>query len=276
MEHAEARELLLDLACEPAALRRLEQAQSPGAAELRAHLATCAACRADLDAWRGTYDALDAAADGEPAGGDAPARPFTELVASAGRVTPPAGLRDRVLSVARAGAPVPLHPADARRRRLPATAWLAIAAALVVCVGGGAIVIDRTQQLDRARAETAALAGVAVTLDRVLQDPARQVVMLRTAAGAPGGSVSLSASNGSIVILTTALQPPATGQVYRCWITTGGARTAVGEMQLSGSTAYWAGSITSWSYAPAPGSSFTVSLEPIAGGSGTPVLTGTF
>jgi hypothetical protein len=79
-----------------------------------------------------------------------------------------------------------------------------------------------------------------------------------------------------VVVLTTALQSPPAGQVYRCWIEQDGAGVAVGEMQFSGSTAYWAGSLGSWGNAVAPSGRFWVSLEPVAGGSrGTLVLTGT-
>ena len=82
------------------------------------------------------------------------------------------------------------------------------------------------------------------------------------------------------MVLTTALQAPPPGKVYRCWIGQGAASTAVGEMLFSGSTAYWAGSLASWGYSAAPGGRFWVSLEPTAGGSpggsgGPPALVGT-
>jgi hypothetical protein len=151
-----------------------------------------------------------------------------------------------------------------------------MAAVLVVLVGGGAVVVDRTGQLNRAKADAAALAGVTATLDRVLQDSSHQVALLKTPAGTPAGTVSWSASDQSVVVLTTALLNPPPGQVYRCWIEQNGAGVAVGEMQFSGSTAYWAGSLGSWGNAVAPSGRFWVSLEPVAGGSrGTLVLTGT-
>ena len=143
-------------------------------------------------------------------------------------------------------------------------------------VGGGAVLVDRTGQLDRAKADAAALAGVTATLDRILQDSSHQVALLKTPAGTPAGTVSWSASDQSVVVLTTALLNPPPGQVYRCWIVQGGASVAVGEMHFSGSTAYWAGSLGSWGNAVAPSSRFWVSLEPVAGGSkGTLVLEGT-
>jgi hypothetical protein len=155
-------------------------------------------------------------------------------------------------------------------------AWLGIAAALIVLLAGAVVVVERTQQLDQARADTAALANVTASLDRILQDPGHQVVLLRTPAGTPAGSVSWSASEGTVVVLADALQRPPSGQVYRCWIEQNGAGVPVGEMRFSGSVAYWAGNLDSWSVTFAPGDRFWVSLEPIGGGSsGTQVLVGT-
>jgi len=273
VDHAEAREWLLDLASEPWRLRELDLDPGIEAAELRAHLGTCAACRADLDAWRATFAVLDLAVRADAAGDEDPAGSLGDLARSAGSITLPAGLRERTLSVARDEAPVPLRPAATRRRSLRPTAWLAIAAALVVFVGGAAIAVERGRQLDQAQADSAALAGVTATLDHILQDPAHRVATLTTPAGTPAGSLSWTASDGTVVVLTTALQAPPAGQVYRCWIEQGGARVQVGEMQFTGSTAYWAGNMASWGYAPAPGDRFTVILEPVAGGGGgTPAL----
>lgn len=273
MDHAEARELLLDLASEPARRRELDRDPGPGAAGLREHVATCAACGADRDAWRATFAALDMAVRADAVGVDDPARSFGDLARSADSITPPAGLRERTLAISLEEAPVPLRRAATPRRSLRPAAWLAIAAALVVFVGGAAIAVDGSRQLDQARAENTALAGVTATLDQILQDPGHRVATLTTSAGAPAGSLSWSASNGTVAVLSTALQAPPAGQIYRCWIEQGGARVPVGEMLFSGSTAYWAGSLASWGYAPAPGDRFTVSLEPVAGGGGgTPTL----
>ena len=153
MDHAEAREWLLDLASEPWRLRELDLDPGIEAAELRAHLGTCAACRADLDAWRATFAVLDLAVRADAAGDEDPAGSLGDLARSAGSITLPAGLRERTLSVARDEAPVPLRPAATRRRSLRPTAWLAIAAALVVFVGGAAIAVERGRQLDQAQAE---------------------------------------------------------------------------------------------------------------------------
>ncbi len=277
MDHAEAREHLLDLALEPGLLRGLDVDPSPTATGLRGHVTACADCRADLGTWGATYGAIDAALHGEPNDGAGRALTLGELAASAGAVMPPVGLRARTLAAAGGGTPVPIRRVGTPRRWLRPATWLAMAAALVLFVGGAAIVLDRTRQLDLARADTAALAGLTAALDTILQDPGHQVVGLKTPAGAPAGSVSWSASNGAVAVLSTALQAPPAGQVYRCWLQQDGTRVPVGEMQFSGSTAYWAGSLASWGWPPAPGDTFTVSMEPAAGGgAGMPALVGTF
>lgn len=275
MDHTEAREQLLDRALEPARLRGLDAATDPASVELRAHLATCLACQAELAAWRGTFAALDVAVGADPADGGIPATSLGALAGSGDEVTPPIGLRARTLTAAITHTPSPVGKVDLPRRQVRWPAWLAMAAVLLVLLGGGAVVVDRTGQLDRAKADAAALAGVTATLDGILQDPAHQVALLKTPAGTPAGSVSWSVSDQSVVVLTTALQSPPAGQVYRCWVERNGAGVAVGAMQFSGSTAYWAGSLGSWGNAVAPSGRFWVSLEPSGAGSkGTMVLTG--
>ncbi len=293
MDHAEAREQLLDLAAEPARLRELPAGAGAGSHELRAHLAACASCRADLDGWRAMFAALDLALGTDPAGGV----PATSLrgLADAGSGALPADLRARTLAAAEAQrrAAIPVAPdaqpravtprAVPQRRATRWPAWLAAAAAVVVLAGGVALLADRSQQLRQAQAETAALAGVTATLDRILQDPGHRVAVLTTPSGASGGSVSWSATDGLVAVLSTVLPSPAPGYVYRCWITQGGTSTAVGEMLFSGSTAYWAGRLDTWGTL-APGSRFLVTLQASGGGAsgggagggapGTPALAG--
>ncbi len=214
MDHTEARAQLLEWALEPARLRGLDQDTSPGSSELRAHLATCAACRADLEGWQATYGALDAAIARRRRGtAIIAARSLRELAASAGVATPPAALRERTLAAVHERTPTPVSRPRRPRRSIRPPAWLAIAAALVVLLGGAAIVVDRTQQLDQSRADTAALAAVTASLDHILQDPGHQVACSQPAAGTPAGSVSWSASDGPVVVLTSALAnpPPGTG-----------------------------------------------------------------
>ncbi len=275
MDHAEARVRLMDLALEPARLRGLDGDMSPWASAFRAHLATCPDCRAELEAWRATVAGLDSAVSSAPMNTDFPATSLAELGASAGAAPLPAGLRARTLAAAQGRTNTAVPRLAASRRAMRPLAWLAIAAAIVVFLAGAAVVVDRTQQLDQARADTAALDTVAVSLNRILQDPGHQVALLKTPTGTAAGSVSWSASEGTVVVLAGSLQSPAQGNVYRCWIEQDGARVAVGEMSFSGSIAYWAGSLDSWGVSFKPGGRFWVSLEPTSGGSGgTQVLVG--
>jgi hypothetical protein len=276
MDHAEARARLLDLALEPARLRGPDPELGPQSSDLRAHLATCADCRAELDAWRAAVAALDTTVSSGPADGTVTRSSLRELADSAGNLALPPGLRARTLAAAQEHASPPIRRVPVSGRAVGPRAWLAIAAALVVVLGGVAFVVaDRTRQLDQARSDTAALETVTAGLDRILQDPSHQVALLTTPAGKPGGSVSWSSSLGTVVVVADALQSPPPGHVYRCWIEQSGMRTAVGEMHFSGSLAYWAGSLDSWGVPFAPGGRFGMSLESIGGGFGSsPVLVG--
>jgi uncharacterized protein YidB (DUF937 family) len=276
MDHAEANARLMDLVLEPARLRGLDRDMSAGSSELRAHIATCADCRGELDAWRATVAALDGAVTTAPIDGDLRAASLGDLADSAVDAALPEGLRARILGAPRELTGPRVHHVAPSRRPMRIPSWLALAAALVVLIGGTAVVVNRTQQLDQARAQTAAINTVAAGLDHILQDPGHRVAQLVTPSGAPAGSVSWSASQSSIVVITDALANPPAGQVYRCWVSQGASGVVVGEMQFSGSIAYWAGSLDAWSATFVPGGKFWVSLEPVSGGSkGTRVLSGT-
>jgi hypothetical protein len=277
MDHADARARLSDLALEPARLRRFERDDDSDVSELRRHLAGCPECRAELETWRSTIAALDTAVSTTPIDRDLPATSLRALAASDGDVALPPGLRARTLAATQKQTSSPALRVATSRREMRLPAWFAIAAALVVVVAGAtALVVDRTSQLDRARANAAELQDVTVSLDRILQDPSHQVALLTTSGGTPAGSVSWSAATDTVVVLAGTLQSPPAGQVYRCFIEQNGSRTAVGYMWFSGSLAYWAGTLDTWGATPAAGSRFLVSLEPIGGGSsGTPVLSGT-
>ena len=277
MDHTEARVLLMDLALAPARVRMLVEDSASMPPALRAHIQTCGDCKTELESWRLTVAALDMAVSAGSADADDPARSIRELAASAGAATMPPGLRERTLTAASdSTSPQPILPDSGvrRARRLPV--WLAAAAALVLLVGGGAFAVDRTFQLNQANSEISALASATTDLDRILADPGHKVAQLATLDGKPAGSVSWSTAQDQVVVLTSALQPPPAGQVYRCRVMNNGSATVVGEMRFSGSVAYWAGSLSSWGASFAPGSQFTVSLEPSDWSSGgTRVLVGT-
>lgn len=173
MEHETARELTAGHA-----LGALDPAD---AAALEEHLATCARCRAELEA-------MVAAAASLPHAVDAP--------------TPPPALRDRILTAARAERPnvVPLQPRRERTRLLAAS----VAAAVVAAAAAIALAFyaaDLSSDLDRER-EAAA----------VLADPAARAVPLE------GGSGRLVVSPSGEAVLVTQLDPAPSERVYKLWI----------------------------------------------------------
>jgi hypothetical protein len=285
MEHAEAHERLSDLALEPRRLAALAHDPSAEAAALRAHLAGCDRCTADLASWQRTWTEIGQVS-GRTTDPEAPTA--SGALGADVLIEPPAGLRDRVLAAATGtpgtrpgsgseseGVSVPAAgragETEPRRSRLP-RAWLVATAAVIVALLASASTYLGTAELDRLRTENAELAAAAATLDRVFAAERFWTVTLRTADGSPGGTLAWSAQE--VVVVTSGLPAPGSGQSYRCWLERDGSRTRMGEMAFSGSTGYWAGSLDEYGQgALRPGGRFGVSLVP-AGGGGTPVLVG--
>lgn len=285
MEHAEAHERLADLALEPKRLQRFTIDDDPMTAELRAHVATCERCAADLAGWRRTWAALGIARS-TPSGRDAAAADAPDAEGALTPLHAPDRLRARTLAAIRMEksvppaateppAPTPISSlvskaAISRRERI--TRVFAIAAVIVALVAGGLVV--RTQlDLNQARSESAEIAGVTSSLDRILTASPHWVTPLRAADGAPGGTLAWSQTE--LVVLVSGLAAPGPGEVYRCWVEQGGRRTIVGELSFNGSTAYWAGSMAGWAGDFAPGARFGVALYGSSGSPAPPVLMAT-
>ena len=274
MQHAEAHERLADLALEPRALLALDRDASPGAAQLRAHVASCPTCGAEVEAWRETHGAVLEALEDAAARGDA-------LAGDEGPISLPPGLRG---SVARAVAAerAATSRSGARsggatvRSRLVSIAggrrpWLALAAALVVLVvGSGAIAIDQAHRADVARADSFELAQLVRSTEGILANPAHTSVTLASVDGTSSGLVAWTAQDA--VVLATHLSAPAEGLVYRCWVERGTTRTPVGNMAFVQGVGYWwqdpseAGGASLWN-----GGRLIVTLGPV-GGPGGPAL----
>lgn len=279
LPHSAAHERLADLALEPGALDAVigEVGAAAGSTvrdPLLEHVASCPACRADIESWQHAHRMVrDALA------GSAGAVTLGELAAEE-PVHAPADLRAAVMGLpardgggdvraraATADAPEPLE----RRRRLVGPRFLPLVAALAVLGVGGGYLVNQMGQLDRARADTAALAGVTAALDRVMTDPQHRVVSLRATDGTTSGSVAWTSHD--LVILTTALTPPPAGEVYRCWIERDGQRSPVGKMFFAGGTGYWTGSLDAWATTSfTAGTTFGISLEPVSGSTGAPAV----
>ena len=255
MDHAEAHERIADLALEPGALAAALAEDSSGDRDLTAHVASCERCRADVEAWRGVHGSLERSLRASGPGGRADIEP----------IEPGDELRSRILQAAATAGPRAAVAAERGRRigsaspRLGSTI-LGLAAALLVAVAGTLLLAGPGTDLARQVSEARALSGAIAAVDRILADPDHDVVGLRTPGGQIGGSIAWSSQD--LVVLTSALQPPAPGSVYRCWLVGRSKEQAIGQMDFAGSTAYWVGSLDEWaSTALRPGWSFYVTLE---------------
>jgi len=310
MDHADVRDWLESAALErggldPVRPGRVATRTARGAdpdpvvvAALVAHLDTCAACRAERDAWIRTADAVGRSA---PTGAD------LQLEG------PAPELRDRTLALVRAtgvprgaaaprgtdaATPVSASPASfrddeavsreeiadhaaipvqlaARRPRGRVLAWALAAAAVVVLVAGSGLAsLTALSDRDQANADAAELARLTASVDSILRDPSRHVVPLRHPDGSDAGaSVSWSQASDKLVVIATSLSEPPSGSVYRCWVESGGSHRAVGTMWLVNGVGYWEGPIEGWGGITA-GSKFGVSLVPAGSTGGQVVLEG--
>ena len=281
MEHAEAHELLADLALEPAKLRSLHADTAtpadrpdvdPALGELRRHIAACERCLADVDGWLRTWSAVG---DARPS--DTEADEWDAKHA----LVPPDRLRARTLAAIRTSGPrhrPAMLAADAARglgRLLGARAvrGLLAAAAVLALVFAGAVAIQSRADLQRAQSQQSELAATTAALERILAGPSHHVLALHAADGSTGGT--LAWSDKEFVVLTSSLSAPATGQEYRCWVQVNGTRTPLGPLSFSDRVASWSGSMAGWEWDFVPGAQFGVSLHGGDGISASPVLVGT-
>lgn len=255
IDHAAAHERIADLALEPGRLATLEASPDPLDRALIDHAAGCDECRAEIEAWRRTQTLVALGVAGRPAEDEA----LVPLRA-------PEPIRDAVL--ARVGAE---RAATAARSGLGPTwrrlGWgrrnlLALAAAVVLVVVAGGVIADQLTRLDEVSAQARRMQYVVRVVDRVMADSAHRTVDLREPDGTRAGSVSWSSHD--FIVLTTALAPPADGQLYRCWLSDGGAGWAVGEMYFVEGTGYWVGELDRWAtFEIGSDTIFRVSLEPV-------------
>lgn len=269
LDHGEVREILEDAAIEPGGLERLMAGDTPTAALVASHLAACPDCADELGRLHRTVG----------------------LVRPVLRSVPPPELRERTLAyVAALGRPRGVVAGDAagpdlttsadagrtgvapvarRSRRLPALAG--IAAALLVAVGGTALLVDADRQA-ALRVQTAtieALGRVAAWTVKVdSRTDARRVRLASPAGGPTTASIAYSPSTTELVVVADQLAPPPAGKEYRCWVEAGGNRAPIGKMYFGGDVAYWAGDVPEVA-GLGPDARFGVSLVDLAG-SGTP------
>lgn len=277
MDHAEAHERLADLALEPRALLALEHRGSPAAEALRAHIASCPTCTAEVRAWSETHEAVLAAFADAAAQGSA-------IPADDQPIALPPGLRGsvtRAVAAERVGG-IPVAVAGSGRGTRQARfgwisggrrPWLALAAALVLAVVGSSVIaIQQASQVVTARAESAEFARLVQATETILADPGHTSATLTAADGSSGGLVAWT--DADAIVLATHLDAPAAGLVYRCWVEKGGTRAPVGEILFRQGIGYWwqrpnqAGSASLWN-----GGSLIVTLGPVGGPGGPALLT---
>jgi hypothetical protein len=257
MDHAAAHERIEDLLLEPARLAALEGSQDARDVALREHVAGCATCRGDLEAWAQLQHRLAVALPGSVEDARAAVEP----------IEVPPSLRAGVIAAVREADRLPaptsiVRAASPSRRRHAIARWLPIAAAFIVLVGAVTITVDQVGQRAAADAQATALSNAIAAVNRVLVAPDHWVVGLKDPAGAPGGSISWSSQD--LVVLTTALAPPPDGLHYACWLVEDSGASKIGTMYFAGKTAYWVGSLDEWaSFRIGPTTRFVVTLPQV-------------
>jgi hypothetical protein len=257
MDHAAAHERIEDLLLDPRRLAALDGSTAPEDVALREHVAGCVTCRSELDAWRQLEGAVRDALPVSNATAD--------VVAAVEPIDLPPSLRTRVIEGARSEprtpraitAPVPIVDRRGPRWIRPV---LAMAAALILVVGSGLVVVDQMSKRAAAEAETAALSSALAAVDRVLGAPGHVVVPLHQPDGTTAGSISWSRHDW--VVITDAIERPPAGQTYTCWLVEEDGAQLVGSMQFAGETAFWAASVDKWAtWEITPTTRFVVTLQ---------------
>lgn len=275
MEHADTLELIEIAAVEPDGLERLMAGDTPDAAAVAGHLAGCPACTAELARIRRTSD----------------------LARETIRSLPDPALRERTLSFVRAvgrdrsaeagaaalsgqpvaveAAPLPRPRAVPDRRRFTIFSGLAAAVVLAGVLGFAAAGVVRAPETDSHEREIAILSAVAETTLRIEQRADATHVVLAAVDGGTAitGTLLFSPSDGKLVMVADGLAPAPDGKEYGCWLEVDGQRRRIGRMYAGGDVEAWAGPVDGLADLP-PGAVFGVSLVPLGGGAGEPVLTG--
>jgi anti-sigma-K factor RskA len=239
-------------------------------AAVEAHLAGCASCRAEVDAYRATLARL--VVDEPP-----PPAVWQRIAYEGGATSIPTPLPTMTSGTAPPGAPpappgtgrpgpgpaAGAPPSHMRRGGPPARRWgltvAGIAAAAALVVGGIAITRD-----DEGPTDLAALA------EQAAEAHGAQIATLSTEAGAPAARVVADGSTGFVLVDDLPVLPE--GQEYQLWKLAGDVPVSLG-MIGDGTTEATAFGL------PADTTTFALSTEPAAGSpapTGAIVATGQF
>ena len=273
MDHADALERIEIAAVEPDGLERLMAGDTPDAAAVAGHLAGCPSCTGELARIRDTAAIARAAVQSFP---DPALRDRTlAFVRAVGRdrsAEPPARSAPSVESPQ---TNPPFRVMSGGQRRLATFSRLAAAVVIAGVLGFAAAGVVRAPVTDTRDGEIAVLSAIAQTTLRIERRADAIHVVLAAVDGRTDatGTLLFSPSEGELVMVAAGLAPAPEGQEYGCWIEVGGVRQRIGRMYAGGEVEGWAGSVDGLADLP-PGAVFGVSLVPVGGGVGEPVLTG--
>lgn len=172
-------------------------------ARFEAHLATCAACRGEVQSHRDVAGLL---------------------AQSAPDATPPVALRERVLREARR-----VRPIGARRAgRGP---WLAVAASLLLALGIGYAYLQERATSGQASASLAAARDTIAARDslvKTLLSPDAATADLAATGQAPSARLFWSPSRRRVVMAVFHLMPAPGGRTYQLWAISKGKPVSLG------------------------------------------------
>jgi anti-sigma-K factor RskA len=172
-------------------------------ARFEAHLAECGACRAEVQAL---------------------AEVAARLAEAAPLVTPPPGLRDRILREARQARP-------RGRGRRPLVPWLAAAACLAIALGLGYGYLRERAGARQARAALAAVDDSLAARDSLvatLLSPDVGTAALAATGQAPSARLYWSPSRRRVVMAVYRLPPAPVGRTYQLWAIAQGKPVSLG------------------------------------------------
>ena len=273
MDHADALERIEIAAVEPDGLERLMAGDTPDAAAVAGHLAGCPSCTGELARIRDTAAIARAAVQSFP---DPALRDRTlAFVRAVGRdrsAEPPARSAPSVESPQ---TNPPFRVMSGGQRRLATFSRLAAAVVIAGVLGFAAAGVVRAPVTDTRDGEIAVLSAIAQTTLRIERRADAIHVVLAAVDGRTDatGTLLFSPSEGELVMVAAGLAPAPEGQEYGCWIEVGGVRQRIGRLYAGGEVEGWAGPVDGLADLP-PGAVFGVSLVPVGGGVGEPVLTG--
>jgi anti-sigma-K factor RskA len=215
----------------PYALGALDEGER---AAFESHLAQCAACRSDVQAFQEVTGLLALAAP--PV--SAPPQLKSRILAEARQVRP-ISLRSDPRSV-RPAAPTPI-PGSGRSARLP---WLAAAAMFAIAAGSAGFYNAERRaraaaraEADDARAHLVAAQSQIARSDSLIANllaPDVQTTTLAARGQPPSARIYFNRARGTVVLAAFDLQPAPSGRTYQLWgIATGQTPVSLGTFNTS-------------------------------------------